>query len=71
MKKGWTEPSKGERSIRDREYGLAGQDIWLRLIKLGFVQDDQKWNAGKPIKVTLREQCMKNWLIWGYWEKNR
>jgi hypothetical protein len=63
MKKleGW-EYTKGARPIRVREYGLQGQEIWYHLINLGFVNKD---------KLSVREEKLKNWLIWGYWEKNR
>lgn len=71
MTQGWTVPNQGERSVRDREHSLVGQNIWLQLVRLGFVQDNQKWNGGKPFKQPKREECLKNWLIWGYWEKNK
>ena len=64
---GWTEPKKdfGQRPVRDEDHGKAGQSIWWRLEELGFVQDEI--DIKHPLSVW--EQKLKNWLIWGYYEE--
>jgi hypothetical protein len=71
---GWNSAIPGGRPLRDRAHGLAGQEIWFELQRLGFVHS---WKpilkregvppSGEP--KTVWEQKLKNWLIFGYWEK--
>lgn len=60
---GWTTPDNpNERPLRDRDHGLAGQEIWFELENLGFVHD---YMHEEP---TEWENKLKSWLIHGYWE---
>ncbi len=68
---GWTKPNKNERSVRDREHGLQGQDLWYQLQKLGFIHRGDNLQKEKNDPLTAWEMKLKNWLIWGYFEKDR
>lgn len=47
------------RPIRKHSLGMDGQEIWLSLF--GYDSD---------LKSNLKQR-IENWLIWGYFEKNR
>ena len=63
IRKGWTTPGKGERSVRERAYGLWGQEVWYKLIEMGFVEVDSNRDP-----VGKFNERLQNFLIWGYFE---
>jgi hypothetical protein len=79
---GWEwEDKQNTRPVRDDEHCLIGQSIWNRLVEYGFVNKtlfNDLWQAreGGRIKMVNKtetdfEKRLKNWLITGYWEKDR